>query len=176
MAVLEPSDTPRNIIRVLLIYAVLALLFLLNLARIPLLGNGIISPAFLLIGIYYWTITKPHLLPVPIIFCVALAFDLISGSVTGLHAFAFMLIVMIVRSQRRYLLGQSWPVLWFGYGAAAFMLGLVQFAVYSFQAGALLSFWVLMANTLVSFVAYPVITPFLGWLNRFLTVAKSDYT
>ena len=176
MAASDIGETARGGIRVVSIYLFLLLLFLLNLANIPLLGSGEVRPAFLLIGIYFWTITKPSLLPIPVIFLIGLAFDIISASVVGLHTFAFMLIVMLVRSQRRFLLGQTWPVLWVGFVAAALILGFVQMLVYVLDSGAMPSFFLMLAGTLVSALAYPVLTPLMIGLNRFLTVAKNDYS
>jgi rod shape-determining protein MreD len=176
MAALDIGETARGAVRVVSIYFFLLLLFLLNLADIPLLGSGSVRPAFLLIGIYFWTITKPALLPVPVVFLIGLAFDIVSASVVGLHTFAFMLIVMLVRSQRRYLLGQTWPVLWVGFVVAALILSLIQMLVYVLDNKAAPPVFLMLAETLVSALAYPVLIPVMMGLNRFLTVAKQDYS
>lgn len=170
------SETARAAIRAACIYLFLGFLFLLNLADIPLLGSGMVPPAFLLIGIYYWTITKPALLPVPLVFVIALAFDIVSASVVGLHTLAFMIIVTILRSQRRYLLGQAWPVLWVGFFAAIMILSLLQAAVYTVSSGSLPSLWLVLASVAIGALTYPLLTPLMAGLNRFLTVAKHDYT
>lgn len=176
MVAVDLGETARGSLRVVAIYVFLALLFLLNLANIPLLGSGAIRPAFLLIGLYFWTITRPSLLPVLVVFFIGLVFDIVSASIVGTHTFAFMLIVMLVRSQRRFLLGQTWPVLWVGFAAAAVILGAVQMLVYTISSGALPSIFLFLGGVVVSTLAYPVMTPLMIGLNRFLTVAKHDYT
>ena len=171
----ELGDTARGSLRVVAIYAFLLLLFLLSLANIPLFGSGAVRPAFLLIGLYFWTITRPGLLPVPIVFMVGLFYDIVSASVIGTHTFAFMLIVMLVRSQRRFLLGQTWAVLWVGFVAAAIILGAVEMLVYTLSSGSLPSVFLFLAGVLVSALAYPLMTPLMFGLNQFLSAAKPDY-
>ena len=172
----EISDTARGSLRVLFIYLFIALMFLLSLANIPLLGAGIVRPAFLLIAIYFWTITRPSLLPLPVVFAVGILYDIASASALGLHTFAFMVIVVLVRSQRRYLLGQAWPVLWVGFAIAALILSVVQALVFLVGSGQMPSLWLVFANVLISALTYPLLAPLMIGLNRFLTVAKHDYT
>lgn len=176
MGTTDFTETARGSIRILSVYLFLTLLFFLNLAKIPLFGSGIVSPAFLLIGIYYWTITKPTLLPLPVVFLTGLMFDIVSDSVVGLHTLAFMLICVLVRSQRRYLLGQPWPVLWAGFAIAVLILMAIQAVVFVINSGSMPSLWLVFANVLVSGLTYPIMTPLMNALNRFLTVAKHDYT
>lgn len=170
------TETTRGGLRVLSIYLFLGLLFMLNLANIPILGSGNVSPAFLLMGIYFWTISRPSLLPLPVVFLIALIFDIVSGSVVGLHTLAFMIIVVLVKSQRRYLMGQPWLVLWAGFAIAMLILGLIQFLVFAIQSGNVPPLWILPVNVLISVLAYPLMTPLMNRLNRVLTVAKHDYT
>lgn len=176
MVASDASETARGSIRVLAVYLFITLLFFLNLANIPLFGSGIVHPAFLLIGIYFWTITKPVLLPLPVIFLIGLAFDIVSANVVGTYTFAFTVICILVRSQRRYLLGQPWPVVWAGFSIAALMLATLQAVVYLIGSGSFPSLWVIIADAVISALAYPLLTPLMNMLNRFLTVAKHDYT
>ena len=171
----ELGETARGSLRVVAIYAFLLLLFLLSLANIPLFGSGAVRPAFLLIGLYFWTITRPSLLPVPMVFLIGLVFDIVSASVVGTHTFAYMLIVMLVRSQRRYLLGQTWAVLWVGFAAASVILGAIQMLVYTLSSGSMPSVLLFVGGVLVSALAYPLMTPLMIGLNRFLSAAKHDY-
>ena len=123
----------------------------------------------------FWTITRPSLLPVPMVFLIGLVFDIVSASVVGTHTFAYMLIVMLVRSQRRYLLGQTWAVLWVGFAAASVILGAIQMLVYTLSSGSMPSVLLFVGGVLVSALAYPLMTPLMIGLNRFLSAAKHDY-
>ncbi len=173
---IDLSEAARAGIRAVCIYLFLGFLFLLNLADIPLIGSGMVPPAFLLIGIYFWSITKPALLPVPVVFVIGLAFDIVSASVVGLHTFAFMIIVTVLRSQRRYLLGQAWPVLWVGFIGAILILSLLHALAYTLVSGSFPSLWLVLASIAIGALTYPLLTPLMAALNRFLTVAKHDYT
>lgn len=176
MGTSDLNDTLRALLRVCSIYFFLALLFFLDLSDIPLPGSGIVRPAFLLVGVYFWSITKPGLLPAPLVFLIGLAFDLVSASAIGLHTFTFMLVAMILRSQRRYLLGQSWPVLWVGFGIATVILATMQTLAFAVGSGTWPSLLLPVAEVVITLLSYPLLTPLMAGLNRFLTVAKQDYT
>ena len=150
------------------LYAVLFLLILLNLVKFPLLGNDGGKLSFLLIGIYFWTIYRPTLLPYPVIFGAGLLLDLLSGGLVGLNALGFMIVAMIVRGQRRFLLGQSWSVVWAGYCVAVTLLMGIHYLVYCMASATILSPIPLGFNLVISYLLYPLILPPMMLLNRLL--------
>ena len=89
------------------VYVFLLCLLLLSLINIPSLQSGEIRQGFFLIGLYFWTIYRPNLLPYSIVFLLGIVMDVLSGGLLGLHAFCFMVLAIVVRGQRRFLLGQS---------------------------------------------------------------------
>ena len=151
------------------LYVLLFLLILLNLVKFPLLGADGGKLSFLLIGIYFWTIYRPSLLPYPIIFVAGLLLDLLSGGLVGLNALCFMVVAMIVRGQRRFLLGQSWSVVWAGFCVAVTLVMGVQYLVYSLDALTILSPIPLIFNLVISYLLYPLILPPMILLNRLLS-------
>ena len=118
------------IVRLAVFYAFLFILLILNLIDLPFMAEDSGRLAFLLIGIYFWTIYRPSLLPYPLIFCAGLFLDFLSGGLVGLYALCFMVLGMIVRSQRRFLLGQSWPVIWAGFCVALIVVTILQMIAY----------------------------------------------
>ena len=150
------------------LYVVLFLLILLNLVKFPLLGNDGGKLSFLLIGIYFWTIYRPTLLPYLLIFGAGLLLDLLSGGLVGLNALGFMIVAMIVRGQRRFLLGQSWSVVWAGYCVAVTLLMCIHYLVYCMASTTILSPIPLGFNLVISYLLYPLILPPMMLLNRLL--------
>lgn len=150
------------------LYAVLFLLILLNLVKFPLLGADGGKLSFLFIGIYFWTIYRPGLLPYPLIFLSGLLLDLLSGGLVGLNALCFMVVAMIVRGQRRYLLGQSWSVVWAGYCVAVTLVMLIQYVLYCLSAMVVLPIIPLGFNLLTSYLLYPLLLTPMMLLNRLL--------
>lgn len=151
------------------LYVFLFLLILLNLVKFPLLGTDGGKLSFLLIGIYFWTIYRPTLLPYPIIFVSGLLLDLLSGGLVGLNALCFMVVAMIVRGQRRFLLGQSWSVVWAGFCVAVTLVMGIHYLVYALSSLTILSPAPLVFNLVISYLLYPLILPPMILLNRLLS-------
>lgn len=151
------------------LYIILFILILLNLVKFPLLGSDGGKLSFLLIGIYFWTVYRPTLLPYPVIFATGLLLDLLSGGLVGLNAFCFMVVAMIVRGQRRFLLGQSWSVIWAGFCVAVTLVMGVQYTVYTLDALSVLPLKPLAFNLVISYLLYPLILPPMILLNRLLS-------
>lgn len=158
-----------NALKLVGLYAFLFLLILLNLVKFPLLGADGGKLSFLLIGIYFWTIYRPSMLPYTWIFVMGLLLDFLSGGLVGLYALCFMVVAIIVRGQRRFLLGQSWSVVWAGYCVAATLVLCTQYLIYSLDAMTILPPVALGFNLLISYLLYPLILPPMILLNRSLS-------
>ena len=88
-------------------------------------GFSALVPAVTLISIYYWTIFRPDLMPALAVFAIGLFQDILSGLPLGVNALIFLLVYAIVLGQRRFFLGKSFLVMWWGFlliVAGAFLL------------------------------------------------------
>ena len=161
------SETAQKIFavaRIISVYVFLFLLMVLNAARIPILQIGIVTPFFLLMGIYYWTLTRPSLLPTYLAFILGLMLDFITGQPVGANGLAFLVISFLLHSQRRFLKGQSWPVLWAGYGIACMFVGILHLTVFVLMNWSWPGLSTLIATVVLSVLAYPVtLTPMVAW-------------
>ncbi len=108
-------------------------MFLVLLGAVPLHVPGFasVTPLLPMIGIYYWTIYRPDLMPVAAVFVVGLLYDALSGTPMGTNAAIFVLIHGIIDSQRRFFAGKPFMIVWLG-----FLL---------VSAGALLTTWLLVS-------------------------------
>lgn len=161
-------------VKVLFLYLFLLMLLILNLAHLPLMSEAGTRPAFLLIGIYFWVIFRPNLMPLPLVFLLGILLDILSGGLVGLNTFCFMLVALLVNSQRRFLLGQSWQVIWAGFFVAVLMFQSVQIIAYSLARWQVPSIGQAVASVVVSVLAYPLLLIPLMGLNRFL-VSRGRY-
>jgi len=151
-----------------LVYGGLILFLLLSLVDIPLIESGEIRQGFLIIGLYFWLIYRPQLLPYPVVFGTGFLLDLLSGGLMGLNAFCFMVLALIIRSQRRFLLGQSWQMVWAGFFGAVFVIQSFQTLAYAASNTALPPMTPYIANIILTGLLYPLFHPILMALNRFL--------
>ena len=111
----------------------LVLLLLLNASALPIGDSMKAQVPLLLIAVFYWSVYRPGLMPLWLIFISGVLLDFLTGVPLGLSAFVLMAAGLIVRDQRILLLGQPFVTLWFVFAlfcaAAAglkwFLFGLV---------------------------------------------------
>lgn len=155
-----------EVIRIFLIYLWVVFLLALNASSIAFFDIGNITPYFLLMGIYYWVLTRPALFPSYVVFAYALGLDIISGQPIGLNALSFMIVFFVLHSQRRFMIGQSWPVLWTGYALACLLVALIHMIVFILMHWSWPGLFPLLATVFISALAYPLITVPMIALNR----------
>ena len=149
------------------VYLFLLFLMFLNASNLAGIDNGNITPYFLLMGIYFWLLSRPLLLPAWLVLLLGLTLDLITGQPVGLNGLCFLLIYFVLLGQRRFLKGQSWPVLWAGYGIASLFLGLVHLLVFLLSNRfAWPGLFPLIASVIVSVLTYPLVIMPMVAINR----------
>ena len=112
-------------------FLVLVLLLVLSVFPFKIGHVGEIRPSFILMAIYYWAIMRPSTLPPLAAFFVGIAFDLMGGFPLGLNAMTLVVAQWVTRTQRKFLLGQPFAVIWMGLMLVSLGSGLLQWALYS---------------------------------------------
>jgi rod shape-determining protein MreD len=145
---------------------VLAVLFAIQPIHIP--GYAAVTPAFVLMAAYHWTIYRPDLLPAAALFIVGTIQDLLSGGLLGVTALLLLLARAIVLSQRRHFVNRPFPVLWAGFtlltAAAMFFL----WTLHSLLAAELLDFRGAVFRAVLTVSLFPVASFLLGRSQRAL--------
>lgn len=85
----------------------------------PLPGVAQVMPLFGLMAIYYWAIFRPDLLNAPVAFILGLFQDILLGAPFGIFALVFLLVHGMASSQRRFFLGNTFLVAWWGFALIA---------------------------------------------------------
>ena len=93
--------------------------FVLSLVPLPIAGYRMVAPAVVLISVYHWTVYRPDLLPPIVVFSIGIAQDLLTGGPFGTGPLTLLLVHLVVSSQRRFLLGKAFPIVWWGFGLIA---------------------------------------------------------
>jgi rod shape-determining protein MreD len=93
-------------------------LFLLLLTAVPthLPGFAGIAPMLPLMGVYYWAIYRPDLLPAWAAFLIGILYDIVGGTPLGVNALVMLLVQGTAASQRKFFLGKSFAVTWWAFG------------------------------------------------------------
>ncbi len=81
----------------------------------PLPYLGAVAPPLALMAIYYWALHRPDLLRPSMVFVIGLLNDIINYLPLGLSAFLFIATHQLLFRQRRYFVGHSFYMMWFGF-------------------------------------------------------------
>ncbi|HSV28475.1 MAG TPA: rod shape-determining protein MreD [Candidatus Omnitrophota bacterium] len=124
--------------------------------RLP--GFSTVAPMLPLMGVYYWAIYRPDLLPAWAAFLVGLLYDVIAGTPLGVNALVLLLVQGTSASQRKFFLGKSFMVAWWAFGLlAAGAIGLAWLLV-SILRGVAIDPSPLMIEYLMMMGLFPVMT------------------
>jgi len=134
--------------------------FLLGLAIVIPTGIpqwGALAPPLMLAAVYYWSLSRPGLLPPSAAFLLGLFQDLLTGAPLGSGALILVLVQWVLRSQQRFLANRSFLLLWAGYAPVVFGAALVEwlvYAAYTFSATPIAEGFV---RALLGLVLFPVV-------------------
>lgn len=145
------DDIARNMIPV-----ILALSFVLLGAlpyQIPLLGP--VFPALPLIVVYFWSISRPKLLPPVAVFLIGFFQDILTGAPLGLSSFVLLLVHGFVASQRRVFIGKSFVVAWMGFALVAVGAAIGGWIIASIYNATFMNAGALIIQLLLTIVIYP---------------------
>lgn len=113
---LSLTDYAERFLRLGVAYILLAMLFVLSVVSVPYPISAFFKTPLLLMALYYWCVYRPTLLPPWLVFAAGVLFDLVSGvQFIGLHGLLFLLYRVAILDQRRFVVGQSFPMVWLGF-------------------------------------------------------------
>ncbi len=111
--------------------ALAALVAILLLSAVPLDISGFagVRPFFTLMAVYYWSIISAA--PPLAVFAFGLVLDFLSGYPPGMTALLLVAAQAVTAHNRKFLLGQSFLVIWAGFAVVALAAGVVQWLLFS---------------------------------------------
>lgn len=123
---------------------------------------GEIRPSFLLIAVYYWAVVRPETLRPSGAFLVGLAFDLLADYPFGMTALTLVLAQWLTTSQRKFLLGQPFIVMWLGFALVAAGASALQWGLFSLFNLRLMNVEPCAASALLTAAFFPLAVPVLS--------------
>lgn len=127
-----------------------------------------IRPFFMLMAVYYWAVTRPVAIPYVAIFFVGLTLDLVADYPMGLNAATLIAVQWIAASQRRFLLGQSFAVIWAGFGVISLGVALLQWLVFMAFYGSFMGVKAILMSAVLTAAIFPLVAPLLATINKML--------
>ncbi len=137
-----------------LVLAVMLALVLLSVIPFRIVHLGEIRPVFMLMAVYYWSILRPA--PPLAVFAIGLVLDLLSDYPLGMNALVLVAVQALTGSQRKFLLGQSFLVIWAGFALVAFGAGILQWGLFSLFNMTLVSAKSMLISAALSAFLFPL--------------------
>lgn len=156
------DQTARN----MLPSGITVLLLLVGMAPVPLAGWSQVSPPYMLVSIFYWTVHRPDLLRPSLVFLIGVLADLLGGTPLGLTPLALMLSYWLLLTQRRFFLGTSFAMLWLGFALVAAGYLLVQWLTFCVIQASLVEPKPVLVQALLTMALFPPLAALMQKLHR----------
>jgi rod shape-determining protein MreD len=90
-------------------------LILFSVVPLRISGFATVTPSFLMISVFYWSLHRPYLLPAPVVFLLGLIFDILTGTPMGLTSLMLLVVHGIALPQRQVFVGKAFVLSWWGF-------------------------------------------------------------
>ncbi len=155
-------------------YALMLALFLIGFVSLPQPFSLLVNAPLWLMALYYWSLFRPTLLPHMIVFLSGLCVDLLSGYPVGLHALLFLMIRLFVSSQRRFLIGQTFMMIWLGFGIVLTAYVVCEWVFLSLISLKILPISGAVYESVFGLLMFPVVLLLLHFTHKILPVPQAD--
>jgi rod shape-determining protein MreD len=135
----------------------------LRLPYLPPLGANLV-----LVSTYYWAVHRPSALPAPALFVVGLLADLLGGGFLGINVLVLLAAYAATVSVRRWVIGASFAIVWWGYAVVATAAMLVTWILTGLLAGAVADLRPGISGVLFGVGTYPLLATFFAHAQRAL--------
>ena len=153
---------------------ILSLLFLTILTSMPItLPASIqVTPAWIMMGVVFWTINRPELIPIWAIFIIGLLRDGLGGGVIGISPLLLIITHEIILLQRRVLLARSFLSTWMAFSLSYCAFSIIEFIIFAL-ADRPSGLFLLFEQYLFSVTLFPLVAYILTMLTRVIVVAPT---
>jgi rod shape-determining protein MreD len=121
-------------------------------------GYAQVTPNFVLMSIYYWTIYRPDHLPYLVVFLIGLLVDLLTFGPPGATPFALLIVRATVLSQRKFFVGKNFPIVWWGFTIATVAVTVLIWGIGGLYSGRVLDPRSFIFQGVLTAAFYPVLS------------------
>lgn len=134
-----------------------------------------VRPFFILMPLYYWSIYRPSLVIPLFCFLIGLWVDIVSGFPIGLHAALFLLVNIIIKSQRLFLMGQPYPMFWLGFVIVSTSVYVSQWLFFALIYMSIPPLIDTIASNIITILLFPFVAVILTFIQRILPLPPKSY-
>jgi len=135
-------------------------------------GYASVTPNFVLMSVYHWSIYRPEHMPYFAVFLIGLLLDLLTtapGSVVGLTPLLLLIVRSTVLGQRRFFAGRSFPVVWWSFALVVAFVDALTWLVDSGLNGTLLEPRSIAFQAVLTVACFPPMTLLFARIQRLTT-------
>ena len=137
--------------------------------RLP--GAASLTPDFVLIAVFYWTVHRPDLMRLWTVFVIGLLGDVLSGTPLGVHPLVLVLVHAAIISQHKVFRGASFGMVWCAFSLIAPAAHIVGAVIAFGASGALPEMSLFFLRLVLTIGFYPALAWLLGRAQRALLTA-----
>lgn len=152
-------------------FALTFVLLLINTIPFHIPGFAQVAPMLPLIGIYFWAVYRPDLMPAIAVFLIGILHDFLSGLPLGISALIFLAVLGAALAQRSFFFGKSFVIVWIGFLFVAAGALALKWLLLSISAGELIQARSALYQFGLTIAVFPVLSwMFTRWSQGFLQV------
>lgn len=110
---------------------VIAFLFVMSVVPMHIPYYGPVRPYFMLMGVFFFAVYRPTLMPPSLAFFLGLLIDLLSFTPLGMTSLVLVAVQWIAREQRKFILSQSFLLIWTGFALLVLASCALQWGMFS---------------------------------------------
>lgn len=148
--------TLRQSVRSLAPVAALVLSIVLLVVPLRLFQGYLPTPFLPMFVIFLYAVHDPDSLPAPVVFLAGLLHDFLYGPTLGVWSATYLVLQYLTLTQHDYLQGRPGRLVWFAFGVAASIAGIVLYVTRSLLAGGWLPLVPLGYQLFITIAIYPL--------------------
>jgi rod shape-determining protein MreD len=152
-------------------FALTFVLLVINAIPFHIPGFAQVAPLLSLIGIYFWAVYRPDLMPAAAVFLIGILHDFLAGLPVGVSALIFLVVLGAALAQRSFFFGKSFVIVWIGFIFVAAGALALEWLLLSVISGELIQVRSALYQFGLTVAFFPVLSwMFTRWQQAFLQV------
>ncbi|MCZ6604238.1 MAG: rod shape-determining protein MreD [Alphaproteobacteria bacterium] len=131
-----------------------------------------VAPALGLMGVYFWTLRRPDLMPNSVVFAAGLLQDVLLGTHLGVFTLVFLIARTVVDDARPAILGRPYWAFWLGFGMVSAAAMVVAWGLVSILSGHPTAIMSAAFTSLMPFVVFPAAAWVLAKADRLIVAPE----
>ena len=150
----------------------MAFLFVMSVVPMHIPYYGPVRPYFMLMAVFFFAVYRPALMPPSLAFLLGLLVDLLSFTPLGLTSLVLVAVQWIAREQRKFILSQSFLLIWCGFMLLVAASCALQWGMFSLMRVAPVSPGPVAVSAVLTVFMFPPVALLLFFVHRVASAAE----